>query len=311
MHVTACIVGFRNVGDVTNCVAALGRSAHRDLSVIICENGGPEAYAALTAALPATLPGGGAVRCIQASGNLGYAGGFNTCLAAATEADAWWLVNPDAEPEPDALPLMIERLARGDADAVGGTILLGDGRVQGYGGRFRPWLARAESIGHGEAYDPGIDARAVEARMNYILGASMLIGRRFIDLTGRMREDYFLYAEEVEWCMRGLAQGARLGFAPGAIVHHRQGSTTGSADSIARRPWLPIYLDERNKLNVVRDTEPAMLPVAALSAAVLIALRYARRGAWRQVRYALAGWWAGLNGRRGVPAALETPRNRD
>jgi len=41
--------------------------------------------------------------------------------------------------------------------------------------------------------------------MNYILGASMLIDGTFLSRAGHMRDDYFLYCEEVEWCLRARA----------------------------------------------------------------------------------------------------------
>ena len=134
----------------------------------------------------------------------------------------------------------------------------------------------------------------------------MLVGRNFIDLAGPMREDYFLYAEEVEWGLRAIARGLRLGFAPDALILHRQGSTTGSARKFKDRPWLPVYLDERNKLNVVRDTNFALLPIAVVMTLPLILLRYARRGAWVQTRHAFAGWWAGICNKLGVPNGIET-----
>jgi len=140
--------------------------------------------------------------------------------------------------------------------------------------------------------------------MNYILGASMLVSRYFLEVVGPMREDYFLYAEEVEWSLRAKCRGMRLGFAPGARIWHRQGSTTGSARDILSRPWLPVYLDERNRLHVVRDTTRALLPLAVLTTIPLILLRYARRGAWAQTGYAFAGWWAGVRNRRGMPLSV-------
>jgi len=87
-------------------------------------------------------------------------------------------------------------------------------------------------------------------------------------------------------------------------VRHGQGSTTGSAETVGRRPRLPIWLDERNKLLVVRDTAPALLPVAAAAALGLTFLRFGRRRAWRQWRWALGGWAAGVANRRGVPEWL-------
>lgn len=301
MHVAICIVAFRDAGIIVKCLEALGRTTYPDFEVVICENGGPDAFATLTAAIPDKLPGGQPVEAILAPGNLGYAGGVNVGMRARPDADAWWVVNPDAEPEPGALAALVARLQQGDVDGVGGTLVLPGGRVQGHGGHWRGWLARAESLGNGSPVAVPADRAEVEARTNYLLGASMMVGRRFVETVGLMREDYFLYAEEVEWGLRGRARGMRFGFAPDARVHHDQGGTTGSAHAIHTRPRLPIYMDERNKLNVVRDTTPGRLPIAIPAAFALTALRFARRGAWTPWRHALAGWWAGVRNERGMP----------
>lgn len=304
MHVAVCIVGFRNADDIAACLAALGRSTYSDYEVIVCENGGAAAHAALAKRLPAALPGGQPVALLRADDNPGFAGGVNRCMRASDLADAWWILNPDAQPDPDALAALVARLAEGDADAVAGTLYLPSGHVQAHGGHWRRWLARPVSIGRGDPLGEPPPRSAIEPRLSYLLGASMLVGRRFVELAGLMREDYFLYGEEIEWCLRGRARGACLGFAPAARVLHAQGSTTGSADAIHARPRLPIYLDERNKLNIVRDHHPPHLLLATPAALALLTLRFARRGAWRQWRWALSGWWAGVRGRRGRPAWL-------
>lgn len=306
MHVAVSIVGFRNRDDIVRCLAALERSTHTDFEVILCENGGPGAFGELTEILPAQLPGGQRVRAVLAPGNLGYAGGVNVCLRETPEADAWWVLNPDTQPEPDALALTVERLAAGDCEAVGSTIVLSDGRVQSHGGRWTPWLARSESLGHGSALTQLPDPAWVESAQNYLNGASMLIGRRFLEVVGPMREDYFLYCEEVEWCLRGVQRGMRLGFAPNARVLHYVGTTTGSYDAITRRPRTPVYLNERNKMLTTWDRYPRRMPVAALSSLLLIFVRFGRAGAWRQIGYGLAGWAAGLAKVRGAPRWLAT-----
>ena len=207
MHVAICIVGFRNADDILGCLEALSSSTHADFEVVICENGGATAHGRLLERLPPALPGGQAVRALLAPSNLGYAGGVNVCIEASRQADAWWVLNPDTLPSPSALAALVARLEIGDCEAVGDTIYLPDGRVQSHGGRWRPWLARAVSIGHGTRHGRGVDPAAVEARQNYLNGASMLVGRRFVEAAGLMREDYFLYCEEVEWCLRARAKG--------------------------------------------------------------------------------------------------------
>ena len=303
-HVSVSIVGYRNTGDIHRCLNALALSSHDDFDVVICENGGDIAYDELVRSLPAKLPGGQAVRAVNAGANLGYAGGVNRAMAEAPEADAWWILNPDTEPEPQALAAALQRLAVGDCEAVGSTVFLPDGTVQSHGGLWRVWLARAVSLGHGSPLATPADARVVEQRQSYLNGACMLVDRTFVHIAGPMREDYFLYCEEVEWCLRAVARGARLAFAAESRVRHEGGATTGSYAAIRERPKTPVYLNERNRLLVTRDCYPRRFAPVAFGALVVLVLKYGRRGAWRQLGFALAGWMAGLANRRGVPSWL-------
>jgi len=301
MHVAVAIVAYRNPEDVVRCLRALAGSAHTDFEVVICENGGPPAYEALKAVLRDPLPGGQPVHAVLASGNLGYAGGVNLCIRESAGADAWWVLNPDTEPSPNALARMAARLAAGDCDAVGNTLQFPSGKVQSHGGRWRAALARAVSIGYGAPLQPAPDPTGVEAAQNYLNGASMLVSRRFVETAGLMQEDYFLYCEEVEWCLRARAKGLRLGFAPDAVVLHEQGTSTGNAPSLKARSRVSVHLGERNRLLLTRDRYPALLAVAAAAALVLLVLRFGRGRAWRQLGWALQGWAAGMAGQRGAP----------
>ena len=295
----SAIVAYRNPDDIVRCLAALARSQHTDFDIVICENGGPDAYARLIEVTPPALPSGQRVTTVLAPGNLGYAGGVNTCMKAAPDSDAWWVLNPDTEPYPEAMGRLVARLARGDCEAAGSTLHLPSGKVQSHGGIWKPWLARAISIAHGSRLDDKPDPAAIERAQNYLNGASMMIGRRFLAATGPMREDYFLYCEEVEWCLRARRAGMRLGFAPDALVLHHQGTTTGNAATVAEKARAPVYLNERNKILLTRDVYPGRLIPVALAALGVSAVRYAKRRAWPQLGFALAGWSAGLRGERG------------
>lgn len=304
MHVAICIVGFRNPHDIAACLKALERSTHKAFEVLICENGGSEAFNALAKMLPPQLPGGQVVRSIDAGSNLGYAGGINVCMAGAPDADAWWVLNPDTVPDEAALAHLCSRLAAGGCAAVGATIHDADGRVESRGGRWNAWLARAVSVDNGLRRGEAPGAIAAGEQVNYLSGASMLVGRDFVDRVGLMREDYFLYAEEVEWCLRAVQGGLKLGLAPEANVLHQQGTSTGSVYDVRSRGRMPVYLDERNKILVTRDRFPARIVVAAGAAFILLFLRFARRGAWAQLGYGLSGWLAGLRNERGPPPWL-------
>jgi N-acetylglucosaminyl-diphospho-decaprenol L-rhamnosyltransferase len=300
VHVAVAIVGYRNVHDVVRCVTSLSKSEYDDFEVVICENGGKSSCDMLRERLTSPLPNGQIVRVIEAVKNGGYAAGVNICLAESGDADAWWILNPDTEVSPAAMAALVARIGQG-AHAAGGTLHFLDGRVQSYGGVWRPWLGRAVSLGKGRWLADVPDAADIERKLVYLSGASMLIDRTFLERVGPLAEDYFLYCEEIDWCLRGARSGIKLGFAADARVLHYQGTTTGSSSSLSERSWLSVYLDERNKMLITRRYFPMKLPVAAIAAFILLGLRYLRRGAVRQFWYGVSGWSAGLMGYSGPP----------
>ena len=245
------------------------------------------------------------VEILRAPDNLGYAGGINFSIDHTAPAEFYWILNPDTEPQPGALEAMLTRLRRGDCAAVGNDLVLDDGRLASSGGQWRRWTARAISINKGKFRQPQADTRTLESRINYIIGASMLITRDFHQRTGKMREDYFLYCEEVEWCLRAIRQGEKLGYAPDAVVLHAQGTATGGGGALNTRSKTAIYLSERNRILLTRDVFPDYLAIPALLSLLHLLIKYGKAGAWRQTGYAISGWLAGLRNERGKPHWLE------
>jgi GT2 family glycosyltransferase len=305
MGVAIVIISFHSLGDIVRCLAALEKSSWRNFRVVICENGGEDAYRMLQAGLPAQLKDGQMVEILRAPDNLGYAGGINFSIEHTAPAEIYWILNPDTEPQPQALEAMLARLHQGGCTAVGHDLVLDDGRLASSGGRWRHWTARAISINKGKFRRPQANMRALENSINYIIGASMLITRDFYQRTGKMREDYFLYCEEVEWCLRAIRQGERLGYAPDAVVLHAQGTATGGGGELKTRSKTAIYLSERNRILLTRDVFPGHLAITALLSLLHLLIKYGKAGAWRQSGYAISGWLAGLRDERGKPHWLE------
>lgn len=304
MHVAVAIVGFRNVHDIVRCVRALEMSDYQNFQVVICENGGREAFSGLKENIPLSLPNGQIVRLIEAPGNGGFASGVNICIAESSDADAWWILNPDTEPSQGSMAALVDGL-RGGNDAVGGVLHFPNGLIQNCGGKWRSWFARTVAIGNGEPVEAVPNQSVVELEQMFLSGASMMVSRKFIEIVGLMSEEFFLYCEEIDWCLNARAVGMRLGFAPSALVLHHQGTTTGYHSDVKTRSHVSVYLDERNKMLLTRRHFPLQLPVAAVAALLLIGMRYLRRGAVRQFGYGISGWQAGLRGKNGPPPWLK------
>lgn len=319
------MVGFRNAEDVRQCVLKLQDGIDGNFAVLICENGGRAAFDDLVGALgtlaaaeaappsadPAVagvwrgrLPGGQVVEALLGADNLGYAGGVNATIARLAVFPAWsalWVLNTDTEPDRQALAALVAKAASDPSYGIVGSrlVLFGTGKIQAYGGRWRKFTARGFNIGLHRPAEAPVDPDAVEREMTYVLGASMYVTRAFIEEVGSMTEDYFLYVEEVDWCLR---RGRfRLGFAADSIVHHHHGGTMGSSLSRRSRSRLSVYLGERNKHLMSRRFYPALYPLIAFTT-LLFTADYIRARAPRNFLAALEGWWAGLRGESGKPA---------
>lgn len=321
-HVAVIIIGFRNAGEVRDCIALLAESTHGDFSVHVCENGGSPAFQSLVEAMDGLLPdlapvatgvrmvdrrqgtlsSGQRVCLYDAGANLGYAGGINVCFAAiATEDryDSVWILNPDTEPHADAMTALRAHQQAGNYGIVGSRLVLKhSGLIQLYGGRWRRWMARGFNLGLGAPADWMPDIDDVERQLDYVAGASMYAPRAYVEAVGPFDERYFLYYEETDWCFR--RGDRRLGYAHESIVIHAHGSTIGSSVTRKTRSALSVYLDERNKLLFTRRFDGGVLPLVALITLALT-LQYAKAGAWKNFRIAFAGWWAGLRGEQGFP----------
>ena len=131
-HVIIAIVATDEVKNIIGCLRCLNHSNYRNFSVVICENGGRDAFtrdvnqitklSEIAPVLDAEFqPGQGKalihfgtderlLTILNPGGNNGYSGGVNTCISSA--GSDWgfiWVLNPDTFPEPEALAALVRR----------------------------------------------------------------------------------------------------------------------------------------------------------------------------------------------------------
>ena len=115
-----------------------------------------------------------------------------------------------------------------------------------------------------------------------------------------MDERFFLYYEDADWSIRAKNYGG-LGYARDSIVPHQGGTTIGSARDRAKRSWLAVYLESRNRILFVRLHLWRYLPLTFIRG-FLSALEYLFVGSPRNFKAALDGLIAALKGETGRPS---------
>jgi hypothetical protein len=234
-----------------------------------------------------------ALALIENGGNLGFAAGNNVGIRLAlrdARCDFVWVLNNDTVVQPDALGRAVERMRADPAIGLcGSTLIYFDEpeKVQALGGAcYSRWTGRSRHVGaFGPRSEVPADGAALEPGFSYVVGAAMLASRAFLEQVGLMREDYFLYYEEIDWATRGAGR-FRLGYAPASVVLHKEGASIGTSAS-GGSP-LSLYFLYRNRLRFSWRFHRAFI-VTVVSSCLLDIARLAARGRWPQVRAALRG----------------------
>lgn len=224
------------------------------------------------------------VTLIRSGANVGFAGGCNIGIRAAgpDRFDYFWLLNTDTVVHAHCLRALVERA---ETDPIvgmtGSTILYYDrpDTVQTLAGaELSDHNMSSRHIGAGTIYnEDAVDAEAVERRLTYIMGASMLVSRQFVSAVGPMREDYFLYYEEIDWAMRARGE-FKLAFAPRCLVYHKSGASSAKP---LREFSTRLYY--RNRVRFASRFFPQRLGGIKVSYLIEIC-RHLLRGRWLHAR---------------------------
>lgn len=228
------------------------------------------------------LPPPASIILLRLPQNGGYAAGNNAGMRLLLKCgvDAVWILNNDTVVEKQALEAMQKRLfSKKNPGLCGSLVLYRDtNTVQCRGGgRTTPWTGLSYLDGYKFTVSEALTetSEAVEKRINFIYGASVMASRTFIENVGFMDERYFLYCEEQDWAYS--AKGVfDFAYAADAIVHHNEGLTTGFYSN--RTNLKSLYYLTRSRILLTAKHHPWALPTVGLSIAFA-----ALRMFWRRV----------------------------
>ena len=177
------------------------------------------------------------VRVLRNAANLGFSRAVNQA-AAASRGGVLVVINQDLYLQPNALKAMFEFLSSKNA-LVGGALAFGDGAYQPSFGPFPTLVGTVWRLALPRAmrkYDiarpSGDSARAVD----WVTGAFVGFRRELFDKVGGFDEDYFMYYEDVDFCLRARRAGFESYFLPSAkAVHLNPYSNRADAPEWLRR----------------------------------------------------------------------------
>jgi GT2 family glycosyltransferase len=224
-HLRACLHALQVEGSTSLAGGAL------ESEVIVVDNASSDGSAEMVAA---EFPW---VQLIRSPRNGGFAFGNNQALTSC-RGRAVLLLNPDTLMPSAGIAGMLEVLkAHPEAGIIGPKLLKPDGSMHLACRRSFPTpsvafyrisgLARLfpKSPRFGRYNLTYVDPdRAIE--VDSVCGACMLVRRTVIDRVGLLDERFFMYGEDLDWCLRTRLMGWTVRYDPGIVVQHQHGASS-------------------------------------------------------------------------------------
>jgi GT2 family glycosyltransferase len=240
-QVSVVIVLYNQAGLSLLCLRALSESMGVDFETIIVDNASSDR-------MPQLLERLDGADILRQDSNLGFLRAVNLAAEHAT-GEQLLLLNNDAVLEPQTLAHAMARLAaEPDAGAVGGPILLWDGRLQEAGSII--WRD-GSCQGYGRGDSPDAPAYRFVRDVDYCSGAFLMVRRALFEQLGRFDDGFApAYYEESDFCVRLWEAGHRIVYDPRVRVKHFEfASDTGSGSGQA------MALQARNRERFVAKHE--------------------------------------------------------
>ena len=282
------IVSYRTAKLTIACLRSLQAEVEADGSIRIAVVDNASGDDAEIATAIAANGWAGWVELIVAPRNGGFSYGNNRGIQPAMRwpqaPDYFLLLNADTETRGRSVAALVDFMdANPKVGIAGSSFENPDGSVWPFAFRF-PTIA--------SQFEQGIRLGAVSRLLrdsivprtmgsqpqpvDWVAGASMMIRREVVDTIGLMDEGYFLYFEEVDYCLQARRTGWPCWYVPQSRVMHICGQSTGVSTPEQNLRPLPDYWFASRSRFFVKNHGLAYARFADLAFGVGLALRRLR-----------------------------------
>ena len=267
MKVVIIIVTYNNEATINACITSLEKQ--KLSQVLVVDN------ASTDGTIDAVRKDFKTVKLFSLPQNRGYAGGNNFGIEKALELNCEFvlILNPDTVLEPNAITRLLSATEKHEGNGIfGPKILMEDGkRIWSIGGELDKKRYTAGLIGYKNLDNEGHKEKEVD----FVSGTCMLIPRKLLEKDVRYYEKYFLYYEDVEFCVRAKQLGFHSFVVPTAKIVHLEES---------QKFTLKDYYLVRNHLLFVERNAPLRVKLHELIRLPKTLYEHVTAGEWNSIQ---------------------------
>lgn len=236
--VAIIILNWNNWQDTIECLESLAQIDYPNYQIIVVDNGSTDDSAAR---IRERFP---TIQLLETGKNLGFSGGVNLGITQAGKRDLILLLNNDTLVAKNFLTELVKTICSNE------TIGLAGGKIYYYEETDRESFRQRQpykiwSAGGGISKltkrtfhfgDKKIDQGQFDHQreVDFLTGCCLLIKWQVIETIGLLDPDYFMYYEDVDFCLRAKEHGYKIIYSPRAIVWHK-------VRQVAKKQFVDYY----------------------------------------------------------------------
>lgn len=246
--VAIILINYKTIEETIECVKSLENLSYSNFKIYCLDNNSEDdSYELLTKELT-QFKDSLNIELIASNSNLGFAGGNNLLIKKAIFEEGFdfiWLLNNDTTVDKNALSASVEIAEEDNKIGIIGS------KIYYYSNPDILWFAGGTIDKLGNPLHIGKNEKDIGKynslkEVEFITGCSMLVSAKFIKTIGVMEESYFMYYEDVDWCIRGENNNFKLVYNPKSIVYHKVASSS-KKNNKEKRPHNDYY-ETRNSI---------------------------------------------------------------
>ena len=260
------MVNWKRAADTLECLATLIEHSPCPLELVVVDNGSGDGSAErISGRFPQA-------HLIALERNEGYVVGINLAITEALKHGPEFILvmNNDAVATPGFLEPLLDIMDRRPRCGIAGPKILyyDSGLVWFGGGTYDRWLGYTRHQHMDEE-----DAEDIERPVDYVTGCTALVRSEVFRRIGLFDEDYNIYFEDLDVCLRAEAAGYQSWYIPSSVTRHKVSASAGIVGENTLTP-MRAYRYARNSLLVIGKNRRGLKAATSVMGQYLVALPY-------------------------------------
>lgn len=246
MLLSIIVINYKTFDLTSDCLkslyALLSKEIGKNAEVIAVDNGsGPPEVKKLQ-----KLRDRMGFKLLTSETNFGFASGCNMGVEIS-EGELLLFLNSDTKSHDGIIEMAKELKKNPEVGVLGGKILKPDGKKEKSAGKFYNLLNLFLMLFAGERVNLTRFSPKDFVRVDWVSGGFMMVKREVFNKVSGFDEDYFMYLEDMDLCLRAEREGYETYFYPKASMVHTGHGSAGRGFAIASIYKSLIIFYRKNK----------------------------------------------------------------